>query len=187
MLLKGNQIGGTLAAAIELTFHLTGQYPPWWEGKRFKRPIEAKASGQTAKTTRDIIQRTLFGPADMRGTGTIPKSSILRTTPKHGLADAYDTASISHVTGGVSALELKSYDQGVKAYYGTKDHVQWLDEEGPIESSDGSFKDIYLQCLMRTIATNGIVMVTMTPLQGRTPFINDFLLGCVNRAELEYK
>lgn len=172
---------------MEMVFHLTGQYSAWWEGKRFDCPIRATAAGQTAKTTRDIIQDVLFGPVDQCGTGLLPRDSIIRTTPKHGLSDAFDTAIIQHISGGVSILKLKSYDQGVKAYFGTKEHAVHLDEEGPVESSEGSFMEIYLQCMMRTITTGGVVMVTMTPLQGRTPFIDNYLLECANRAELEYK
>ena len=35
LMLKGNRVGGTEGFGCELTYHLTGDYPPWWEGKRF--------------------------------------------------------------------------------------------------------------------------------------------------------
>src|SRR5215510_2968769 len=58
LLMAANRIGKTEGVgAYESTLHLTGLYPDWWPGRRFTRPIEAWAAGQTSKTTRDIIQR----------------------------------------------------------------------------------------------------------------------------------
>ena len=179
LFLAGMRVGKTLAGAVEMTYHLTGMYPPWWEGKRFSGPVRAVASGDTAKNTRDFIQHPLFGLPDDLGTGLIPKAAIVRTTPKHGLAEAYDTAYIRHLTGGVSRLTLKSYDQGVRAYYGTAEEIEWEDEDPPLE--------IHTPCLIRTMTTGGIVYVTLTPLEGRTAFIDEFLRTAVNREELEYR
>ena len=35
LFLAANQTGKTTAGAYEVTAHLTGIYPDWWEGKRF--------------------------------------------------------------------------------------------------------------------------------------------------------
>ena len=35
LLMAGNRVGKTVAGAAELAFHLTGDYPEWWAGKRF--------------------------------------------------------------------------------------------------------------------------------------------------------
>ena len=113
LFLAGNRVGKSLAAGYEGALHLTGLYPHWWEGRVFDKPINAIGASDTAKTTRDIIQVMLFGLPDEMGTGLIPRSRIIRKTPKHGLADAYDTIYIRHVTDGISRLMLKSYDQGV--------------------------------------------------------------------------
>ena len=176
LFLAGNRVGKTVAGAYEVTLHLTGLYPDWWEGKRFDRPVRAVASSDTAKNTRDIIQHQLFGLPREKGTGMIPGRRILSTTPKHGLAEAYDTAYIRHISGGVSRLILKSFDQGVEAFYGTGEDVAWLDEEPPLE--------IKTECCMRTMTTGGIVIMTLTPLYGRTPLIEEFLQSAVNRDAL---
>src|ERR1700694_5284804 len=34
----GNQVGKSFACAFEAALHLSGQYPKWWKGKRFKKP-----------------------------------------------------------------------------------------------------------------------------------------------------
>ena len=82
---------------------------------------------------------------------------------------------MKHVTGQLSVCELKSYDQRREAYQGTAQHVIWLDEEPP--------EDIYAECLLRTTKTGdfvgGIILLTFTPLQGRTPLVRQFLKEAV--------
>ena len=160
-LFGGNRSGKTIAGGCEMVYHLTGEYPDWWEGRRFDHPVDAWAAGDTGKNVRDIIQRLMLGDDSAPGTGLIPAEAIIRTTVKHGLADAKETIYVRHKpTGGVSMLQLKSYDQGREAFQGTSVHVIWTDEEPP--------EDIYTECLLRTMTVNGIVQLTATPLQGLT-------------------
>lgn len=160
---KSEGVGG-----FETVLHLTGRYPAWWKGRRFNRPIVAWASGDTAKTTRDIIQRILLGPIAEQGTGLIPADSLLRTTAKPGVADAIEGIFVRHVSGGTSELILKSYDQGREAFQGTNRDLVWLDEEAD--------REIYVECLLRTMTTNGILLLTFTPLCGMTDICRDFLI-----------
>ena len=176
MFLAANRIGKTLACLFEDTLHLTGLYPPWWPGHVFPGPIKAWVASDTAKDTRDIMQVELFGEKEELGTGLIPESSIIRTTPKHGLADAFDLVYIRHVSGGVSVLQHKSFDQGVKAFKGRAIHLAHLDEEPP--------RDVFTECTVRTMTTHGLIMVSLMPLAGRTDLIDDFLRTCANREDL---
>jgi phage terminase large subunit-like protein len=172
-----NRVGKTVAAAYELTVHLTGLYPSWWVGRRFVDPVQAWAAGDTAKTTRDIIQASLLGPpgdAHAEGTGMIPGDLIDHTTPKHGLPDAVETIYVKHVSGGLSVLQLKSYDQGRVAFQGASIDVGWLDEECD--------EAIYVEVLTRTLTTNGLVMLTFTPLEGLTKLVLSFLPAMAPRA-----
>lgn len=169
-LFGGNRSGKTLGGAYEMTCHLTGSYPHWWEGARFEHPIEAWTAGDTGKTVRNIMQAALVGtpgvPED-EGTGIIPGALIKRLTQKHGLADALESVFVQHVSGGVSQLQFLSYDQGRQTFQGTAKHVIHLDEECPL--------DIYTECLLRTMTVNGIIYLTATPLMGLTPLILEFL------------
>ena len=174
--LAANRVGKTVAGAYEVALHLTGRYPDWWDGRRFDGPVRAWAAGKTNETTRDIIQRTLLGPVispgsarkSVSGTGLIPKAAILnRPTWKTGVADLVDTIAIGHVSGGVSTLGLKSYQQGRGIFEGTAQHVIWLDEEPPL--------DVYGECLIRTATTNGVVLLTFTPLDGLSDVVLAFL------------
>ena len=168
-LLGGNRSGKTLAGAYETTCHLTGKYPRWWRGKRFEDPTDGWCAGDTARTVRDILQKELMGPPGddgAEGTGMIPGDLILGTSVKHGLADCLELARVKHVSGGTSVLHYKSFDQGRAAFQGTSCHFVWLDEECPI--------DIYTECLLRTMTTNGIVYLTATPLLGLTELMLSF-------------
>jgi phage terminase large subunit-like protein len=159
---KSEGVGG-----FETVLHLTGRYPAWWNGRRFNRPIQAWAAGDTAKTTRDIIQRILLGPVGEFGTGMIPADCLLRTTAKPGVADAIEGIFVKHISGGTSELILKSYDQGREAFQGTNRDLVWLDEEAD--------RSIYVESLLRTMTTNGILLLSFTPLSGLTDIVRDFL------------
>lgn len=169
-MLAANRIGKTEGVGgYELTLHLTGNYPSWWEGKRFDKPISAWAAGDTSKTVRDIIQAKLLGPTGDFGTGLIPGDRIVgRPTSKAGIGEAVEIIKVKSDNGGTSQLTLKSYMEGREAFQGTEQDVIWLDEEPPL--------NIYTECLMRTMTTNGLVMLTFTPLQGMSEVVLSFLV-----------
>lgn len=151
----------------ELTLHLTGWYPAWWVGRRFTRQVKAWACGDTSKTVREIIQNKLFGPPEAWGTGLIPGECIERVIRATGTPDLIDSAWIKHRTGKTSHLVLKYYEQGRKAFEGTEQDVIWDDEEPPM--------DVYTEQLLRTMMSNGMVMLTFTPLQGVSDVVLAFL------------
>lgn len=173
--LAANRVGKTeTMGGYELVCHLTGNYPKWWPGRKFNRPIEAWAAGKTGQTVRDIIQKKLIGSKNKIGTGLIKKDLIVDWTKRSGIPDAIDTIFIKHKSGGVSELGFKSYDQGRQSFEGTKKDVIWLDEECPL--------DVYIESLLRTTDTtlkgnNGITMITFTPLMGMSEVVLQFLPG----------
>lgn len=168
-IIAANGIGKTEGVGgYEVTLHLTGLYPDWWEGRRFKKPIHAWAAGDTGQTTKEIIQAKLLGPAHAIGTGLIPGELITDTKRKSGnVADAIEQVLVRHVSGGNSILTFKSYEQGRKGFQGTEREVIWLDEECP--------EDVYEECLYRTRKVNGMILVTFTPIMGLTPVVLGFM------------
>lgn len=168
LMLAANRVGKTEAVgAYELTLHLTGDYPEWWAGRRFDKPIRAWAAGDTGKTVRDILQFKLLGEVGSFGTGVIPGDKIIGTTAKQGISNAIEAITVKHVSGGSSTVLLKSYDQRREAFQGTEQDVIWLDEEPPL--------DIYTECLLRTMTNNGMLMLTFTPLMGLSGVVLTFL------------
>jgi len=154
--------------AYETTLHLTGRYPDWWEGHRFTRPITCWAAGTTSTTARDIVQLKLIGNPEEFGTGLIPKKHIIKTTPKAGgVPNAVDTILVKHISGGISRCKIKSYAEGRKSFEGTEQDLIWLDEECPMS--------IYVECVTRTMTTNGLIMLTFTPLEGLTDTVMQFM------------
>jgi phage terminase large subunit-like protein len=180
--LAANRVGKTTCGSFELTCHLTGLYPDWWAGKRFASPVRAWACGRRNETTRDIVQASLLGPVAydgprkvLAGTGMVPGHLIGRVTWKRGVDDLTDTVKVKHASGGWSTLGMKSYEQGRGSFEGTSQHVIWLDEECPI--------DIYGECLIRLMTTQGVLLLTFTPLEGMSETVLQFQLAA-DRATL---
>lgn len=178
-MMAANRVGKTWGVGgYETTLHLTGEYPEWWKGRRFDRPIGAWVAGETKTTTRDIVQHALLGvgaegAAGSLGTGLIPGDNIIgKPSPMQGVPNAIDTVVIRHKTGGKSVLQFKSYDQGRSTWQGTKKDLVWLDEEPP--------EDVYGEALIRLTATapgeeNGLMLCTFTPLLGLSKVALKFL------------
>lgn len=167
LLRAGNQLGKTFAAAAEVAMHASGKYPGWWAGKRFKKAPVIWCAGVTGEVVRDTIQRLLIGDVANPGTGLIPPLDVTEIVPSRGVADLADTILVKHVSGMVTRIRLKYYEQGREKFQGDTVDFGWLDEEPP--------EDIYLEMLTRTNATGGIVIMTFTPLKGMSTVVRRFL------------
>ena len=172
LLMAANRFGKTQCGAAEGAYHLTGQYPDWWDGKRFDKPVRMWAAGVTNESTRDVVQEKLIGPPARRdewGTGFIPGTCLGDVSLARGTPDLIDTVSVLHVSGGYSNLQFKSYERGREKWQGTALEVLWLDEEPPM--------DIYMEGITRTNETGGLVYMTFTPLLGISDVVHRFLYG----------
>jgi phage terminase large subunit-like protein len=172
LFMAGNRVGKTICGAYEVALHLTGEYPAWWEGRRFDCPIDAWVAGLKAETTRNIVQLELLGKWGEFGTGMIPGDLILGWSRKERPAHAVDTVSVQHASGGVSSFAFKSYAEGSSAFQGTAKHLIWFDEEPDLLT--------YVESNVRTMIVpgceeGGIVLVTFTPLEGWSEVVEAFL------------
>src|SRR6185369_14571050 len=175
MLMAANRVGKTLSAGAEVSFHLTGEYPDWWAGKRFNHPVLIWTGSPTNETSRDIVQAELIGNlGESLGTGSVPKAKILGTptTRQAGVKNVVESFRVRHASGGLSSCMLKTYEQGWQKWQGTAPHVVWLDEEPP-----ASEERIFSEAQTRIITSDGILMVTFTPLQGMTNIVEHFMEG----------
>lgn len=168
LLLAANRVGKTLAATFEIVCHLTGDYPEWWEGKRFTTCSHWWVVGKSSETVRQILQNELLGQVGSFGTGMVPMDALDFDT----LADAKKSSTpissfrVKHKNGTFSSVEFKSAEQGRQAFEGTAKSI-WMDEEMPME--------IYQECLMRTATGNNILISTFTPLKGLSEVVLSFL------------
>src|SRR3977135_2380987 len=84
LLMAANRFGKTECGAAEMSYHLTGQYPPDWPGKRFDKPVRAGAASGPSETPRAVLQAKLIGPPFTEaewGQGMVPKSCIVYIAP----------------------------------------------------------------------------------------------------------
>lgn len=170
LFMAGNQLGKTWAGAFEVAMHLTGRYPDWWRGRRFKWATKGMAGSESAELTRKGIQRLLLGPPELReewGTGALPRDSIADVAMKQGVADAVSSITVRHVSGEMSVLHLNSYDQGRSKWQAETLDFVWFDEEPDMA--------LYSEGLTRTQATGGMVFLTFTPLLGMSTVVKRFL------------
>jgi phage terminase large subunit-like protein len=124
----------------------------------------------TNESARDVVQEKLIGPPVRRGdwgSGLIPKHCLGEISMARGIADAIDSVSVSHVSGGFSSLQFKSYSEGRTKWQGVGLECVWTDEEPP--------EDLYFEALTRTNETGGIVYMTATPILGMTSIMRMFL------------
>lgn len=169
LFMAGNQLGKSLAGAMEVAAHLTGCYPGWWEGRRWHQPTRWWIASDTAETTRDSAQRLLVGPPfdeHAWGSAALPRETLKGWRRGRG-AGTLAALSVGHASGGLSSVVFKSYDQGRARWQGETLDGLWFDEEPPL--------DIYLEGLTRTNATGGFVLVTFTPLKGMSDVVPRFL------------
>lgn len=169
MALCANQVGKTTFGMFEVTCHLTGIYPDWWEGFRFDGANEWWLGGVTANDVRANLQDRLLGPVGAFGTGFIPKDCIDFETLKDAKkADTpVRTFRVRHVSGGWSTVTMKSYAEGREKWQAKPGISILLDEEPPL--------DVYVEALMRTIAGEGRVILTFTPLKGVSDTVMNFV------------
>lgn len=190
LVLGGNRAGKTSLGAYVCSVLATGQYPEWWEGVRFDHPVHMWAAGKTAQTTRDTVQKALMGDVGSFGTGMIPKDCIGQISTLKGTTHALESVMVKHVSGGWSSIGFKSYKQEVQSFFGTSKHLVWLDEPCP--------DLIYNECLIRTAIVDGDdkyedndprkggrILHTITPKDGLTRLLADFLANCALLAGTE--
>jgi phage terminase large subunit-like protein len=106
------------------------------------------------------------------GTGTIPAECIIKIQRKsHGIADAIDYVQVAHISGGVSMLAFKSYEQGEDKFQGETLDGVWFDEEPPMKVYDEGKTRVQAGDEGR----GGIVYLTFTPLQGMSEVVKRYL------------
>lgn len=175
LFMAGTQVGKSEAGAFEAACHLTGEYPDWWQGKRFNRPTRGWMAGVTSLDVRNIQQKKLCGAPGVDsafGTGLIPKEAFAdKPSLARGVTDAYDQIQVTHKTNGVadgiSVGHFKSYEQGRPKFQGDTIDWGWADEES-------EKLEIYDEFLSR-LTGDGILYTTFTPLYGRTALVKSFL------------
>lgn len=137
----GNRSGKTVAGVTEAVYWLTGEHP----FREIIPPIRGRA---VAVDIEDGIKKILI-PEFQKW---LPVKYL-----KHGSWDeSYDRqARVLHLING-SFIEFMSYEQEMEKFAGTSRHFCFFDEEPP--------EDIFNECMMRLVDTDGSFWISMTPL-----------------------
>ncbi len=163
----GNQYGKSISASYEAALHATGLYPDNWGGARFSKPTIGWVCGVSGGDIAKGPQKLLLG-RKLDGTGMIPKDSMLDKVSARGVPGLLDHVTVRHVSGGVSFIYFKSYEQGREKFQAETISWAWLDEEPPYS--------IYFEVKART--THGelgyFIFMTYTPIKGFTQLTTDF-------------
>lgn len=173
LFMAANRVGKTWAGAYESVCHATGLYPAWWTGWRFTKETHGWACGTNGETTRNIVQGSLLGPVTPEGsftpgTGMLPAESIAHHSPRpHGLRGSVEMIWVKHISGGISTIAFRTYEQGRQSFEGDAKDWIWDDEEPP--------EDVYAEQVMRVLTTGGRVYTTFTPLQGISSVVKSFI------------
>ncbi len=159
-----NRTSKTLSGAFAVTNWLTGDYPDWWEGRVFDGVTRGWACGENGNIVRDGLQSDLMGPLGHFGTGMIPKDRIGQIRMK--TKGAIDNILVANKYGDFSSLGFKSWEEELQAFTGVLLHFVWEDEEPPLMHHNEAF--------MRLTTTEGVLINTVTPLSGLTPYLLSF-------------
>lgn len=172
LLTGGNRSGKSYAGLVEAAHHWSGIYNDNWEGYKFNRPITSWVAGKEPKLLAQSVQKHLFGN-DKQGLNGILHPSLIKNKKKSTGGEMYRTFDVPHISGGLSEISFKTYEQGREAFEAAKIDLILLDEEPPF--------DIYKECQMRTMKTSltddfrGMIIVCSTPLKGWSSFYNYFM------------
>ena len=169
-ILAANRIGKTVSTCYETAMHLTGQYPEWWTGKRYTKPITAMVAGEGWQQVAMVLQQELLGSQDVKitdniGTGAVPRDCIVFETMRNDGANCLGV-EVRHSSGGNSYLVFANYTQEVRQMQGFKLNLAVFDEQPP--------DDFFSEIVTRTATTQGQVLCSFTPLKGLNGLVSKF-------------
>lgn len=174
MLGGANGTGKSYNGAVELAFHITGEYPSWWEGKTQDRPKLWWIVTESPNMFASALQKLLLGPSlneEDLGTGLIPKEQIVGTMAWSGAGGVVRQIEVRHKKGHIVTLEIKSFDQDRSKLQGSTIDGVLFDEEPPL--------DVYTESVFRLRSSPtkpaGISLLLFTPLKGLTDVVLAYL------------
>ncbi len=175
MLGGGNGSGKSFSVSTELTYHMTGEYPNWWEGKIFKKAVKGWVVCESGALWRGSMQEALLGRAgDEEGTGLIRKDALPKDATKSfsGVPGAVGQIFVKHKNGGLSNIAVKTFDMGRDKFQAETLDFIIFDEEPP--------EEVYTECIMRLrgvqgVKEPGVCLMAFTPLKGLSDVVLRYL------------
>ncbi len=175
-LMAANQIGKSHGSTYFDACHLTGNYPDWWEGRRFDHPITMLCMGLTSEQCRDVLQVKLVGTCwgDRPEGGWVHQDRITGIIRSTNVRGHVRDVMIRHVSGGTSWLMFRQASQGAEVLQGLTIDLVHMDEE-----PEHGAMELYQQAATRLVygdnGRGGMMLITATPENGRTPLVIRFM------------
>ena len=175
--IDANGVGKSFCTTWEGAAHVMGEYPDWYDGIRFEKPVEMWVGAIDADQQRVGVQNHLLGMdlSKNLGTGFIPLDRIYGKvhTRQAGISDVADKVLVKHSSGGFSTIVFKTYAQGWRSWQAGKPKIVLLDEEP--DENDAKQRDIFEECQTRIFRSDGILLCGLTPLLGETNLTRHFM------------
>lgn len=143
----GNRSGKTLGGMTETIYYARGNHP--FKRLLWEPPVKLRVV--TVDFNQGLNQIIL--PDFKR---LVPPSALINGSWE----DSYNKQLRELTFENGSTVEFMSYEQDVDKFAGTSRHGIWFDEEPPYE--------IFTECMLRLIDTDGNWWMTMTPVEGMT-------------------
>ena len=168
----GNRSGKTECGAVETVYFARGNHPY----RELKKATNGWVVSLSTQVQRDVAQKKILNYINPDWIEDIVMLSGRKDNYKHGVIDYI---LIKNIFGTTSKIGFKSCDQGREKFQGTSLDYVWFDEEPPY--------DIYQECRMRVLDTNGDIFATMTPLKGMTFVYDEIYLNKYNDSNIWYE
>lgn len=147
--LGGNRGGKTVGGTTEAVFRLLGEHP-------FLRVPPPPVQGRfVAVDFKNGVEKIIIPELKK----WIPPSAYIDGSWE----ESYNRSLKILTLANGSTLDLMSYDQDVDKFAGTSRHFIAFDEDPP--------RDIFRECVARTVDVNGVWWITMTPVLGMSSFV----------------
>lgn len=161
----GNRSGKTECGAVEVVYYARGNHPY----KKINKATSGWVVSLSSQVQRDVAQAKILNYINPDWIVDVNMLAGRKDNPAGGVIDYI---LIKNVFGTTSKIGFKSCDQGREKFQGTSLDYVWFDEEPP--------QDIYIECKMRVLDTNGDIFATMTPLKGLTYVYDEIYLNKYN-------
>jgi len=143
-----NRSGKSVAGAVKAIYHATGRYPDWWTARRFSVPTEGRIFAQDYKKGAAIVIKKLKE--------WLPRDAY-HSAPKKGNQGVEVEWFIRHVSGGVSHLDIMTYESDPFSAEGWDGDWIWFDEPPP--------RAMYIAAVRGLVDNEGLCWFSLTPLK----------------------
>lgn len=171
MWLGGVRTLKTSSILKEVSCHLHGIYPEWWNGYKYDRPTRWLVGTVKKEKTRDVLQKYLLtGDSQFNLKPFIHPSLVTEDYKSKEVSKGFGKIFIRHVSGGISELKFGSFEEGA-----SKHQSETLDG---VHIDEAPSHELYMEFLNRTAAFGDyrtFVLISMWPEFGRDELVDFFM------------